>query len=95
MDVREEHPQKALSPIDVTPFAKVTSVSSRSKEKLSLPEYTADLGILGRIWEGFGKCTSGMKEKVLTALESGVIGHPQIFAFLLAFPLSLSHLSTQ
>jgi hypothetical protein len=39
-------------PIDVTPFAKVTSVSSKSFKKLSTPEYTADLGILGRIWEG-------------------------------------------
>jgi hypothetical protein len=45
---REEHPLKALLPIDVTPFAKVTSVSSRSKN-VSLPVYTADLGILGRI----------------------------------------------
>ena len=42
-------------PIVVTPFAKVTSVSSRSFTKLSLPEYTTDLGILGRVWEGFGK----------------------------------------
>jgi hypothetical protein len=39
MDKREVHPQKALFPIDVTPFAKVT----------------ADLGILGRNWEGFVK----------------------------------------
>jgi hypothetical protein len=53
MAAREEHLQKALSPIDVTPFAKVTSVSSRSPENLSMPEYTADLGIFGRIWEGF------------------------------------------
>ena len=55
MAVREEHPQKASLPIDVTPFAKVTSVSSRSYWNLSLPEYTADLGILGRIWEELGK----------------------------------------
>ena len=52
MAVREEHPWKALSPIVVTPFAKVTSVSSRSFKNLSLPEYTAELGILGWIWEG-------------------------------------------
>jgi hypothetical protein len=55
MAAREEHPSKVLSPIVVTPFAKVTSVSSRSSKKLSLPEYTADLGILGRIWEGVGE----------------------------------------
>jgi hypothetical protein len=47
MDVREEHLSKASSPIDVTPCAKVTSVSSRSQRNVSLPEYTADLGILG------------------------------------------------
>jgi hypothetical protein len=52
MAAREEHPLKAKYPIVVTPFAKVTSVSSRSFWKLSLPVYTADLGILGRIWEG-------------------------------------------
>jgi hypothetical protein len=58
MAVREEHPLKALSPIVVTPFAKVTSVSSRSNWKLSTPEYTAELGIVGR-----------MKVAVLTVLE--------------------------
>jgi ABC-type uncharacterized transport system permease subunit len=47
---REEHPSKALLLIVVTPCAKITSVSSRSfKNQLSTPEYTADLGILGRI----------------------------------------------
>jgi hypothetical protein len=55
MAAREVHPQKASLPIDVTPFAKVTSVSSRSQMKLFMPEYTLDLGILGRIWEGFGE----------------------------------------
>jgi hypothetical protein len=59
MAAREEHPQKALSPIDVTPSAKVTSVSSLSL-KLSTPEYTAELGISGR-----------MTVAVLIALELG------------------------
>jgi hypothetical protein len=36
-------------PIVVTPFAKVTSVSSSLSLKLSTPEYTAELGISGRI----------------------------------------------
>jgi hypothetical protein len=45
MAVREEHPLKALSPIVVTPFAKVTSVSSLLLLKLSTPEYTAELDI--------------------------------------------------
>ena len=58
MAAREEHPLKALSPIDVTPFAKVTSVSSRSPKKLSTPVYTTELGISGR-----------MKVVVLIALE--------------------------
>jgi hypothetical protein len=49
MAVREEHPQKASSPIVVTPFAKVTSVSSSLLLKLSTPEYTAELGISGRM----------------------------------------------
>ena len=49
MAVREEHPKKAPRPILVTPFAKVTSVSSLLSLKLSTPEYTAELGILGRI----------------------------------------------
>ena len=48
MDMREEHSLKAYSPIVVTPFAKVTSVSSRSFTKLSLPEYTAVWGIVGK-----------------------------------------------
>jgi hypothetical protein len=39
-------------PIVVTPCAKITSVRSLSNGNVSLPEYTADLGILGRIWEG-------------------------------------------
>ena len=43
----------------VTPFAKVTSVSSISPEKVAVPVYTADLIILGRIWDGFGKDGSG------------------------------------
>jgi hypothetical protein len=68
MAVREEHPWKARLPIVVTPFAKVTSVSSRSFKKLS-PEYTADLGILGRIWAVFGKD----ERKILTALELGCV----------------------
>ena len=55
MDLREEQLVKVLLGIDVTPFAKVTSVSSLSSEKVSLPEYTAELGISGRITEGFGK----------------------------------------
>jgi hypothetical protein len=55
MAAREEHPKKASLPIVVTPFAKITSVSSRSNWNVSLPEYTTDLGILGRIWEGFVK----------------------------------------
>ena len=55
MAVREEHPQKVSTAIDLTPCANVTSVSSSSSMKLSTPEYTADLGILGRIWERFGK----------------------------------------
>ena len=58
MAAREEHPSKAQLPIVVTPFAKVTSVSSSLSLKLSMPEYTADLGIVGR-----------MKVIVLTALE--------------------------
>ena len=45
MAVREEHPLKALSPIIVTPSAKVTSVSSLLSLKLSTPEYTAELDI--------------------------------------------------
>ena len=45
MAVREEQFLKALSPIDVTPFAKVTSVSSLLLLKLSTPEYTAELDI--------------------------------------------------
>jgi hypothetical protein len=49
MAAREEHPQKASLPIDVTPFAKITSVSSSLPMKLSTPEYTAELGISGRI----------------------------------------------
>jgi hypothetical protein len=49
MAVREEHPEKASLPIDVTPCAKVTSVSSRLPLKLSTPEYTAELGISGRM----------------------------------------------
>jgi hypothetical protein len=69
MAAREEHAMKAVSPIDVTPFAKVTSVSSRSYWNLSLPEYTADLGILRRIWEGFGKDSGRMKVVVLIALK--------------------------
>jgi hypothetical protein len=36
-------------PIVVTPSAKVTSVSSLLFLKLSMPEYTAELGISGRI----------------------------------------------
>ena len=48
MAVREEHPSKAPKPIVVTPCAKVTSVSSRLPLKLSVPEYTAVWGILGR-----------------------------------------------
>jgi hypothetical protein len=67
MAVREEHPQKVYSPIDVTPSAKVTSVSSSLLLKFSTPEYTAVLGILGRIWKDLGR----MKEYVLTALELG------------------------
>jgi hypothetical protein len=45
-------------PILHTPFAKVTTVSSRSSKNLSTPEYTAELGISGR-----------MKVVVLVALE--------------------------
>jgi hypothetical protein len=56
--MREEQFQKALSPILVTPSAKVTSVSSSLSLKLSTPEYTAELGISGRI-----------EVKVLIALE--------------------------
>jgi hypothetical protein len=36
-------------PIVVTPSAKVTSVSSSLPMKLSMPVYTTELGILGRI----------------------------------------------
>jgi hypothetical protein len=60
MAVREEHPKKASSPIDVTPSAKVTSVSSLSFLKVPMPEYTAELGISER-----------MKVVVLIALELG------------------------
>ena len=49
MAAREEHPQNAYPPIVVTPSAKVTSVSSSLSLKLSTPEYTAELGISGRI----------------------------------------------
>jgi hypothetical protein len=49
MAAREKHSSKASGPIDVTPFAKVTSVSSSLPLKLSTPEYTAELGISGRI----------------------------------------------
>jgi hypothetical protein len=45
-------------PIVVTPSAKVTSVISALPLKLSTPEYTAELGISGR-----------MKVVVLIALE--------------------------
>jgi hypothetical protein len=60
MAAREEHPLKAQYPIVFTPFAKVTSVSSSLSLKLSTPEYTAELGISGR-----------MKVVVLIALELG------------------------
>jgi hypothetical protein len=49
MAAREEHRKKASAPIVVTPFAKVTSVSSSLSMKLSTPEYTAELGISGRM----------------------------------------------
>ena len=58
MAAREEHPSKARWPIDVIPSAKVTSVSSSLYLNLSTPEYTAELGISGR-----------MKVVVLIALE--------------------------
>jgi hypothetical protein len=60
MAAREEHPSKAPLPIDVTPFAKVTSVSSSLSLKFSTPEYTAELGISGKI-----------EVAVLIALELG------------------------
>ena len=60
MAAREEHPLKASSPIVVTPSAKVTFVSSLLFLKLSTPEYTAELGISGR-----------MKVVVLIELEKG------------------------
>ena len=47
-------------PIVVTPFAKVTSVSSSLFMKLPVAEYTAELGISGR-----------MEVVVLLALELG------------------------
>jgi hypothetical protein len=49
MSVREEQKQKAYSSISVTPSAKVTSVSSLFPLKSSSPEYTAELGISGRM----------------------------------------------
>jgi hypothetical protein len=52
----------------VTPLAKVTSVSSRSKN-CSLPEYTAELGILGRIWE---RCIEIVIVLTALALRYGV-----------------------
>ena len=51
--------------MNVTPFAKVTSVSSCPPQEVSVPVYTADLGILG----GVGKDLGRMKVVVLTALE--------------------------
>jgi hypothetical protein len=45
MAMREEHPSKAPRPIDVTPSAKITSVSSSLSLNLSTPEYTAELDI--------------------------------------------------
>jgi hypothetical protein len=60
MAMREEQFQKANWPIVVTPSAKVTEVSSLLFMNLSTPEYTAELGISGR-----------MKVVVLIALELG------------------------
>ena len=60
MAMREEHLYQALLAIVLTPFAKVNSVTSSLKWKLSPLEYTADLGILGGIGgEGVGKDGSG------------------------------------
>ena len=49
MAEREEHLPKAYLPIVVTPSAKVTSVRSSLSVKISTPEYTAELGISGRM----------------------------------------------
>ena len=72
MAMREEHSLKAYSPIVVTPFAKVTSVSSRSFTKLSLPEYTAVWGILGK--EVDRKSPTGLAGKVVVLTRGSVTG---------------------